>query len=142
MPMDENLRFIALIDGLKAKGQVADYVQLAATLGTNKAGISDIKAGRKKISIDLLRRMKLSYPCANIEWVIMGEGPMFIQEIKEQEPTHTTPTYLLEMIANKDASIVEQAKEIGRLEQQIKDLEQRLEKTAGDANIGNTANVG
>ncbi len=140
--MDENLRFIALIDDLRTQGQVADYVQLAATLGTNKAGISDIKAGRKKISIDLLRRMKLSYPCVNIEWVIMGEGSMFVQEAKGQEPTLTTSTYLLEMIANKDASIVEQAKEIGRLEQRVKDLEQRLEKTAGDVSIGDTANVG
>ena len=72
--MNENIRFIALIDTLKAQGQVSDYVRLAATLGTNKAGISDIKAGRKKISIDLLRRLKLSYPTANIEWVIMGVG--------------------------------------------------------------------
>ena len=46
--MNENIRFIALIDTLKAQGQVSDYVRLAATLGTNKAGISDIKAGRKK----------------------------------------------------------------------------------------------
>ncbi len=140
--MDENLRFIALIDDLRAQGQVADYVQLATTLGTNKAGISDIKAGRKKISIDLLRRMKLSYPNANIEWVIMGEGHMFVQETKGQEPTNTAPSYLLEMIANKDASIVEQAKEIGRLEQRIKQLEQRLEKTVGDVCTDNTANVG
>lgn len=75
--MDENLRFIALVEALKEQGQVADYVQLAATLGTNKAGISDIKAGRKKISIELLRRMKLSYPATNVEWVIMGVGEMF-----------------------------------------------------------------
>lgn len=39
-------------------------------------------------------------------------------------------------------TIVEQSKEIGRLEQRIKELEQRLEKTAGDVSTGNTANVG
>ncbi len=37
---------------------------------------------------------------------------------------------------------LEQAKEIGRLEQRIKDLEQRLEKTAGDVSTGDIANVG
>ena len=42
MLTDENLRFIKLIEDLRANGRVADYVQLAATLGTNKAGISDI----------------------------------------------------------------------------------------------------
>ena len=57
--MNENLRFISIIDELKSKGVIADYVQVAATLQTNKAGISDIKSGRKKLSIDLLRRMKL-----------------------------------------------------------------------------------
>ncbi|WP_289289505.1 transcriptional regulator [Duncaniella muris] len=130
--MDENLRFIALVEALKEQGQVADYVQLAATLGTNKAGISDIKAGRKKISIELLRRMKLSYPATNVEWVIMGVGEMFA--VREQ-PQNTQDEPLIERI-------IEQAKEIGRLEQRIKELEQRLEKTAGDVSTGNTANVG
>ena len=39
-------------------------------------------------------------------------------------------------------TIQQQAKEIGRLEQRIKELEQQLGKTAGDANIGGTANAG
>lgn len=39
-------------------------------------------------------------------------------------------------------TIVEQSREIGRLEQRIKELEQRLEKTAGAASTGDTANVG
>lgn len=38
--------------------------------------------------------------------------------------------------------ILEQAKEIGRLEQRIADLSQRLEKTAGDASTGDIASVG
>ena len=130
--MDENIRFFALIDALKVQGQVADYVQLAATLGTNKAGISDLKAGRKKISIDLLRRVKLSYPTANIEWVIMGVGDMFVST-EQHQPATDGP--LMERV-------IEQAKEIGRLEQRIKELTQRLEKTAGDVSTGDTANVG
>ena len=39
-------------------------------------------------------------------------------------------------------TIVDQSREIGRLEQRIKELEQRLEKTAGAASTGDTANVG
>ena len=45
--MEENIRFIQILDELKAQGQITDYVQAASILGTNKAGISDIKSGRK-----------------------------------------------------------------------------------------------
>lgn len=41
--MEENIRFIQILDELKAQGQITDYVQAASILGTNKAGISDIK---------------------------------------------------------------------------------------------------
>lgn len=58
--MDENLRFVQILDDLKEKGVVADYVQVANALGTNKAAISDIKGRRKKLSIELLRRLKIS----------------------------------------------------------------------------------
>ena len=51
MLKDENLRFIQFVEDLKATGKVADYVQLASILGTNKAGISDIKSGRKKFQL-------------------------------------------------------------------------------------------
>ncbi len=131
MQMDENLRFTALIDELKAQGQITDYVQLAAMLGTNKAGISDIKAGRKKISVDLLRCMKSSYPTINLEWIIMGVGDMFTLTEQAKQPDEP----LIERV-------IEQAKEIGRLEQYIKQLEQKLEKTAGGVSTGTTANVG
>lgn len=46
---------------------------------------------------------------------------------------------MAELFYNKT---LEQAEEIGLLKARIKELEQRLEKTAGDANIGGTANVG
>lgn len=45
--MDENIRFIELLDTLKANGVISDYVQVSKELGTNKASISDIKSGRK-----------------------------------------------------------------------------------------------
>lgn len=49
---------------------------------------------------------------------------------------------LREQNKDKDMTIQQQAKEIGRLEQRIKELEQQLGKTAGDANIGGTSNAG
>ncbi|MCS2297364.1 hypothetical protein NXU91_05985 [Bacteroides ovatus] len=47
--MDENFRFIQVLDELKEKGIITDYVQAANDLGTNKAGISDIKKRKKEI---------------------------------------------------------------------------------------------
>lgn len=49
---------------------------------------------------------------------------------------------LLDIIAQKDNQITEQAETIGQLKERIRLLEQRLEKTAGSANIATTANVG
>ena len=115
--MDENLRFIAIIDSLKEKGIVSDYVQIAKELETNKAAISDIKAGRKKLSIDLLRRLKKSYPSCSIEWVVTGEGSPFITP---QPPSDTPSSQNTELFLNR---IAEQAEEIGRLKARIEELE-------------------
>lgn len=151
MLKDENLRFIELVEELKINGKIADYVQLASSLGTNKAGISDIKSGRKKISIELIRRMKSSYPEVNIEWVIMGVGDKFCTQ-SSQIDIQKSPTQNVDIselfkqfapiLEQKDNKLLKQAEEIGELKAQIKELEQRLGKTAGDANIGGTANAG
>lgn len=115
--MDENLRFIAIIDSLKEKGLVNDYVQIAKELDTNKAAISDIKAGRKKLSIELLRRLKKSYPSCSIEWVVTGEGNPFITT---QSLSNTSSSQNTELFLNR---IAEQAEEIGRLKARIEELE-------------------
>lgn len=151
MLKDENLRFIKLVEELKINGKIADYVQLASSLGTNKAGISDIKSGRKKISIELIRRMKISYPEVNIEWVIMGVGDKFCTQ-SSQIDIQKSPTQNVDIselfkqfapiLEQKDNKLLKQAEEIGELKARIKELEQRLGKTAGDANIGGTANAG
>lgn len=117
--MNENLRFIALIDDLKEQGLINDYVQVAKELGTNKAAISDIKAGRKKLSIDLLRRLKKSYPMCNIEWVVTGDGEPFITP--ELTKASTPPD--VEFFVNKISS---QSEEIGRLKARIEELERSV----------------
>lgn len=142
--MNENIRFIELLDALKAAGAISDYVQASKELETNKASISDIKSGRKKLSIDLLRRMKLSYPQTNIEWVIMGEGDMFITTKPATNAVQTTgiEERLLSLIQEKDTVIREQAEEIGQLRERIAQMQQRFEKGAANANTDTIANVG
>ena len=114
--MGENLRFIELIDELKRRGVISDYVQIAAQLGTNKAAISDIKSGRKKLSVEIIRSMKSSYPVVNIEWIIMGEGKPFIETTTEMNiPQLGDTTIFLDKISK-------QAEEIGQLKEQVRQL--------------------
>lgn len=132
--MDENIRFIQVLDDLKKQGIVSDYVQASSDLGTNKAGISDIKSGRKKLSIDLLRRMKNSYRQVNIEWIITGEGEMYISETSNQPLNGNTQIFI--------DRITIQAEEIGRLKEHIKHLEYELKKLASDVSNSTIASAG
>lgn len=131
--MGENLRFVQILDDLRKGGAIADYVEAASILETNKAGISDIKSGRKKLSVEMLRRLKTSYPSVNIDWIIMGEGEPFISD-KPVIPQGETTMFL--------DRIAEQAEEIGRLKARIEELERRRGDSASDVQTSSIANVG
>ena len=119
-----SLRFVQILDDLRKGGVIADYVEAASVLETNKAGISDIKSGRKKLSVEMLRRLKLSYPSVNIDYIIMGEGEPFISDKPVVQQGETS--MFLDRIA-------EQAEEIGRLKARIEELERRRGDNAGHA---------
>lgn len=110
-----------VVETLKEGGVVTDYVQLACILETNKAGISDIKSGRKKLSIDILRRMKLSYPSISLDWIVLGEGEPFIRENTNKTATNNDPSQFID-------KITQQAEEIGRLKERIAQLEKEQQK--------------
>lgn len=148
MLTDENLRFIKLIEDLRANGRVADYVQLAATLGTNKAGISDIKSGRKKISVELLRRMKTSYPHINLEWVIMGVGDMYcLDSGPNTRPIAVTgETSIVDffkqfnpVLEQKDAKLLQQAEELGQLREQLAQAQREIDQLRDRKNANTIA---
>lgn len=131
--MEENIRFFEVVEELKSRGVLSDYIQLAGVLETNKAGVSDLKNGRKKLSIDNIRRMKLSYPFINVEYIIMGSGSMVIDEKAENNSflNDSSNIYLIEKVAK-------QAEEIGMLKQQIEQLKEKNTDAAGAicANVG------
>ena len=135
MKLQENIRFMQVVETLKEGGVVTDYVQLACILETNKAGISDIKSGRKKLSIDILRRMKLSYPSISLDWIVLGEGEPFIRENTNKTATNNDPSQFID-------KITQQAEEIGRLKERIAQLEKEQQKNASGAAGGKIANAG
>ena len=99
-----------------------------------RGNISNILSGGA-IGSDKLARIFDAFPDINPTWLISGSGEMFNASVGSQPLTQTQNTDML----NK---LLEQAELIGELKARIKDLEQRLEKTAGDVCTGTTANVG
>ena len=87
--------------------------------------------------------MKLSYPNINIEWVIMGEGEMFHTDTPASNKPQTPElSSLLALIREKEEIIREQDREIGRLEERIRQMTIEKEKHVSDVSISDTANVG
>lgn len=97
---------------------------------------------------DMIVRVLTIYPNLSAEWLLRGEGDMLKSSVTKDKPkiikTDTKKDNdLLSSILDKFLTTIQnQAEEIGELKARIKDLEQRLGKTAGDANIGGTANAG
>ena len=137
--MTENIRFFKIVDVLKKQKELADYVELAGILNTNKAGISDIKQGRKKLSIDNIRSMKISYPKISIDYIIMGEGEMFITpsanivpvEVPSQKESPVIDK-LFSTLEKKDQRIEELLKDNVRLDSNflklIKQISEKLQR--------------
>lgn len=147
--MSETIRFFKIVDALKKQKELTDYVELATILNTNKAGVSDIKQGRKKLSIDNIRSMKLSYPNINVDYIIMGEGEMFIApsaniapvEVQSQNESPVIDKFF-STLEKKDQRIEELLKENVRLEERLKFLETDktdFGKIAESASTGNTS---
>ena len=97
---------------------------------------------------DMIVRVLTIYPNLSAEWLLRGEGDMLKSPAIKDKPKiiktdKKKDNDLSSSILDKFlTTIQDQAEEIGELKARIKDLEQRLGKTAGDANIGGTANAG
>lgn len=121
----------------------------AAKLGINEANIRSYIRGTLP-KADVLEKIVITYEI-NAHWLLTGYGQMF--EPNEQPAPNpfvlTTDTQFipfitehLRLLDKKDEKITQQAYEIGRLEERVKELEHQLQKTAEGADINNTANVG
>ena len=62
----------------------------AAMLGIQPSAVSHILAGRNKPSLEIVKKIKETFPEYNLDWIILGSGPMTTSEpFKEsvQEPS-------------------------------------------------------
>lgn len=143
--MTINERFTVIINTLYSGNKSA----FAKAIGVAPSVVDNIVGKRQgKPSYDVIEKVS-ALAAVNLNWLIseIGEPLDFYNRKKEQpeEKKAASPELelrLLEMISDKDKTIREQAEELGRLRERIAQLEQRLEKTAGDVSTGDIANVG
>ena len=84
----------------------------------------------------MCRRLKLSYPNINIEWIIMGEGDIFVTPKTNNSNNSVSETsFFIEKIA-------QQAEEIGILKQTIMQLKQESVGRVSGAESSTLAGVG
>lgn len=99
--------------------------------GLGRGNISNM-GPNSAIGSDKLTKILDTFPNIDLNWILTGVEQ---KPIEGADATDGTNSMLLE-------KVITQAEEIGRLKERIRQLEQRLGKTADDASIGATANVG
>lgn len=99
--------------------------------GLGRGNISNM-GPNSAIGSDKLTKILDTFPNIDLNWILTGVEQ---KPIEGTDATDGTNSMLLE-------KVITQAEEIGSLKERIRQLEQRLGKTADDANIGGTANVG
>ncbi len=159
-----NDRAVEALLAIINNGLVATKADLAECLGAKPSKFSEILNYRMKVGVDIIAKICDRY-YVNPDWLLMGRGnkvfrndtnrePYFIEDENnldrnwhnEEEKTDTNNASapkeyegMAEVFYNKT---LEQAEYIGQLKAKIKELEQKLQKTADAASTEITANAG
>ena len=133
-----------LIQYIESKGLTIAAVERKLGM-SNGALAKPIKNGTS-IGSDKLENILTICPDMSLTWLFTGRGDMLNTDnntpVNDSNTAYIENRLLKKMLSEKEMTILKQAEEIGELKARIKELEQRLGKTAGDANIGGTANAG
>jgi hypothetical protein len=76
----ENQLIKDIESAFKERGHVKTSKEFAKLIGENDNGLSDIKAGRKRLTIDHIKNLKNSHPNFNMDWYLTGTGHMFLEQ--------------------------------------------------------------
>ena len=126
---------------LDATGKVkAEFYKAIGASPSNFKGAGKNSA----LSSDKIAEILTIYPDLSPDWLLNCIGEMLRTPgtANISATPQTLEDKLLTLLTTKDNTIREQAEELGRLRERIAQLEQRLEKTAGDVCTADTANVG
>ncbi|WP_257670674.1 hypothetical protein [Parapedobacter tibetensis] len=70
MSLSHNERLFQVFEYLKESGKLKTYVQFGELISENKAGVNDLKTGRKKATIEHFFRLKKSYHELSSDYLI------------------------------------------------------------------------
>lgn len=76
MEFDEMKDRIAHI--IRAKNLTA--AEFAMRLGIQPSNVSHLLAGRNNPSLDFVKKLKETFPEYNLDWIVLGKGPMTVSE--------------------------------------------------------------
>lgn len=78
----------------------ADFAQ---QLGIQPSSISHLLSGRNNPSLEFVRKLKETFPEYNLDWIVMGKGPMTVSEpFAEPKPAVDSQTKMVESIEKED----------------------------------------
>ena len=129
---------------IESKGLTIAAVE--RTFGMSTGAVAKPIKNGTSIGSDKLENILTICPDMSLTWLFTGRGDMLNTDnntpVNDSNTAYIENRLLKKMLSEKEMTILKQAEEIGELKARIKELEQRLGKTAGDANIGGTANAG
>ena len=63
---------------IRAKNLTA--AEFAMRLGIQPSNVSHLLAGRNNPSLDFVKKLKETFPEYNLDWIVLGKGPMTVSE--------------------------------------------------------------
>ncbi len=109
--------------------QYIEYKGITIAAFERSIGMANASFGKslKKggaIGTDKLENILIVYPDISPLWLLRGVGEMLLPDPEHPEiQHHSTPTYLLDMIKEKDLIIRKQAEELGEFREKLKNVE-------------------
>lgn len=130
--MNANTRFIEVVEELKSAGKVRDYKSFADSIGVSKSFLSDLKAGRKKVSVEVLDRMKNEYQEVDLTYIITGFKTLPPQPMAHSQVEGDTTTSIL------IDKLQQMAEEVGGLKQQLKNAQEVVKQLSSGIDVAPT----
>ena len=74
---------------IRAKNLTA--AEFAIQLGIQPSNVSHLLSGRNNPSLDFVKKLKESFPEYNLDWIIMGQGPITVSDSFKKPVAETMP---------------------------------------------------
>ena len=124
------------------KGQGLSTRAFEQQIGCSNGVISKCINKGTDISSQWVTKIIETFVEINPRWLLTGEGSMLVDEGAAPTPNGAQPVTNDANTAQMMQVMLEQAKEIGRLQEQVRQLTIEQEKTAARANTAHIANAG